>query len=86
MAFSYVGPAALLFIKEDGAELTADVSVTLLETMPGLFKLNFPYALPAAQAPIRVRVTLPDSQVFGGLVHYLTPSSLTFSADASGSA
>ena len=84
MAFSYVGPARLSFVQEDGAELSADVSVTLGETMPRLFELSFPHALPAAQAAIWVCVRLPDGQQRSGPVRYLAPSSLTFRSDRSG--
>jgi hypothetical protein len=84
VAYSYVGPARLSFIQEDGAEPSADVSVTLGETMPGLFELSFPHALPAAQAAVWVRVRLPDGEERSGQVRYLAPSSLTFRADRSG--
>lgn len=81
---SYVGPALLSFVQEDGAEPSADVSVTLVETMPGLFELSFPHALPAAQAAVWVRVRLPDGQERSGQVRYLAPSSLTFRTDRPG--
>ncbi|MFJ7111277.1 hypothetical protein ACIQU2_27430 [Pseudomonas sp. NPDC098740] len=84
MAFSYVGPAVLTFAQVDGAEAEAAVSVTLGETLPGLFELSFPYALPASLDA--VRVILPGGQGLGGEVRYLGASSLTFwSADRPGS-
>lgn len=86
MAFSYVGPAVLTFAQVDGGEAEAAVSVTLGETLPGLFELSFPYALPASLDAVRVRVTLPGGQGLGGEVRYLAASSLTFwSADRPGS-
>jgi len=80
VAFSYVGPAVLKFAQADGAEVEAAVSVTLGETMPGLFELSFPHALPAALGAKRVRVTLPSGEALGGEVRYLAASTLTFRA------
>lgn len=76
VAFSYVGPAVLRFVQADGREAEAAVGVTLGETLPGLFELSFPYALPASLGA--ARVTLPGGPGLGGEVRYLGASSLTF--------
>lgn len=86
MAFSYVGPAVLRFTRADAIEREAAVSVTLGETMPGLFELSFPHDLPESHQAVRVRVLLPDGQVLGGEVGYLAASSLTFRGDRAGPA
>lgn len=80
MAFSYVGPAVLRFAQADGVERVADVSVTLGETLPGLFELSFPHGLPASLGAVRVKVTLPSGQALSGEVRYLAASTLTFRA------
>lgn len=84
MAFSYVGPAALCFTGADAIEREASASVTLGETMPGLFELSFPHGQAEALGATRVRVILPDGQALGGEVRYLADSSLTFRSDRSG--
>ena len=84
MAFSYVGPAVLTFALADGSEAQAAVSVTLGETLPGLFSMSFPHALPASLGAVAVRVALPSGEALGGEVRYLAASSLTFWADRPG--
>lgn len=81
MAFSYVGPAVLLFAQADGAESVAKVTTTLGETLPGLFELSFPHGLTAAVNAVHVSVTLPSGSTLAGPVRYLAASMLTFRAD-----
>jgi hypothetical protein len=79
---SYDGAATLLLLHEDGSEHPANVHVILRATLPGVFELHFPAALTAAQAPVWLRVTLPDGQTYSGAVRYLAPGTLTFRLDA----
>lgn len=78
MGFLYVGPARLAFTQADGGQATAAGSVTVNETMPGLFELTFAHDLPAAVGAVAIAIELPDGQALGGEVRYLARSSLTF--------
>ncbi|MBB6158499.1 hypothetical protein HDC30_005757 [Pseudomonas sp. JAI115] len=80
-AFAYAGTAQLSVIQEDGYEPSTLVEVMLRETLPGVFELHIPPNLPAAQAAVWVRVTLPDERSFSGAVRYLSADTLTFRLD-----
>lgn len=86
VTFPYVGPAVLRFAQADAIEREASVSVTLVETLPGLFELSFPYELPESRGAVRVLMVLHDGQALGGEVGYLSVSSLTFRRDRAGPA